>query len=141
MNLDQSVIKEWDDLGFYYEYIDGLNHWRILGSRNGLQKFTGIIASYAGNPDNDAISEHIHIGPYSYLKIMTWHEPVISKEYIGGSLSDLLGLKKMIDSSLFSVKPGEVFKIANGYSLKNTAVLVFMVMADNFRPSLIGYDE
>jgi hypothetical protein len=139
MNLDKQTIEEWDKLGFYYEYEDGFKQWRFFGSKIGLQKFSVLIKSYASNLSNDAISEHTHIGPYNYLKIMTWHEPVITKEWIAGPLKDLLRLSELISNKISSVEIGSIFKISDEYSVNNTSILLFVVVADDFKPSSIEF--
>ncbi len=139
MNWDEQTIKECDELGFYYEHEDGLRQWRLWGSRIGLRKFAGLIKSYAIDLSNDSISEHIHLGPYNYLKIMTWHEPIIAKEWIAGPLKDLLRLSEIISDKISLIEVGGIFKISSEYSGVNTSVLMFIVMADDFKPSSIEF--
>jgi hypothetical protein len=72
-DIDQMMIDEWRQLGFYYDRDDRLyvNQWRFFGSKKGLQNFVSMLDKYTNNPANDILSEHDHYGPYSYLKIMT----------------------------------------------------------------------
>jgi hypothetical protein len=140
MNFDEQTVKEWNQLGFYYEYDKDLKQWRFLGSKIGLLNLSIFIKSYAANLLNKEVSEHTHIGPYSYLKIMTWQEPTITDNYIGGTLNDLLKLGDIITEKVSAAKAGQVFKIKDEYSQKSTSTLLFMVMADDFAPSSIEFD-
>ena len=139
MTLDTQTAEEWNQLGFYYEYDNELKQWRFIGSKIGLSQLINIIVDYTDNKSNNGLSEHIHLGPYSYLKIMTWNEPIIADTYIGGSLKDLKRLSSLIDSKLELTEVGSVFKISDDYAAKNTATLIFFVMNTQFKPSSIEF--
>lgn len=141
IDWDKQSIDEWNGLGFYYEYHDYLKQWRIYGSKSGLRRLPEILISYSNDPANNEISEHAHLGPYNYLKILTWNEPVITEKYIGGSLSDLVVLSEIISHKIESTSVGQIFKVSNEYSGKNTASIVFLVMADGFKPSSIEFSK
>jgi hypothetical protein len=140
MDWDKQGAHEWDNLGFYYEHDPQLHQWRLMGSKKQLLSFAGIIKSYASCVSNNEISEHMHLGPHNYLKIMTWSEPVISDNYIAGSLSDLNNLGILICANVENAVIGNVFKIDKDYSLKNTSSLLFFVLYDDFVPSSIEFD-
>ena len=139
MDWDRQTIKEWDELGFYYEYDKNLKQWRFFGSKNGLNNFVKLIEKYTEEPSNNGNSEHIHIGPYNYLKIMTWNETLISENSIAGTLKDLIRLKNIILDKLVVVKVGQIFKIGNEYSINDTPYMLFVVMKDEFLPSTIEF--
>jgi hypothetical protein len=141
MNWDQKTIKEWNELGFYYEYNDSFEQWRIFSSISGVQKFCEILKAYAKNLKKEPISEHSHVGPYNYLKIMTWHEPIITKQYIGGSLKDLMALTNIIAEKLNLTKVGEIMIIYKEYSQQSTSPLIFIIMSENFKPSSIEFSQ
>lgn len=50
MDWDKRTLKEWDNLGFYYEYDESLNQWRFFGSKSGLLKLSELIFTFASNP-------------------------------------------------------------------------------------------
>ena len=139
--MDKQTANEWDLLGFYYEYEQDLKQWRFLGSKEGLLILTKIITAYGSKLSNQGLSEHIHIGPYSYLKIMTWNEAIVTDNYIGGTIDDLMRLSKLIIGHLSSAFVGSVFKILSEYSEKSSVSLLFIIMADSFRPSSIEFQE
>ena len=69
MIVDNQTKIEWNELGFYYEFDNAFNQWRFFGSKHGLEKLSERIYEYAQKPGNLGISEHMHIGPYNYLKV------------------------------------------------------------------------
>lgn len=136
-NIDQMIIDEWQELGFYYDFDNRLsvNQWRFFGSKNGLQNFVSLLDEYTNNLANDTLSEHEHYGPYGYLKIMTWDKPTITSNYIAGTIPDLKLLSNLISEKLDKTAPGQTFNIENDYGQDNTITAKFFVMADNFDPA------
>lgn len=141
IDIDQMMIDEWRQLGFYYDRDDRLdvNQWRFFGSKKGLKNFVALLDKYINNPTNDTLSEHDHYGPYSYLKIMTWDKPTITADYIAGTIQDLKFLKNLISEKLDNTEPGQTFNIEKDYGQDNTTTAKFFVMADNFDP--VSMDE
>jgi hypothetical protein len=140
-DIDQMMINEWRQLGFYYDRDDRLdvNQLRFFGSKKGLQNFVSLLDKYTKNPVNDTLSEHDHYGPYSYLKIMTLDKPTITADYIAGTIQDLKFLKNLIFEKLDKTEPGQTFNIEKDYGQDNTISAKFFVMADNFDP--VSMDE
>lgn len=140
-DIDQMMIDEWRQLGFYYDRDDRLdvNQWRFFGSKKGLQNFVSLLDKYTNNPANDTLSEHDHFGPYSYLKIMTWDKPTITADYIAGTIQDLKVLRNLIAEKLDKTDTGQTFNIDKDYGQDNTITAKFFVMADNFDP--VSMDE
>jgi len=136
-NIDQMIIDEWQELGFYYDFDNRLsvNQWRFFGSKNGLQNFVSLLDEYTNNLANDTLSEHDHYGPYGYLKIMTWDKPTITSNYIAGTIPDLKLLSNLISEKLDKTTAGQTFNIENDYGQDNTITTKFFVMADNFDPA------
>jgi hypothetical protein len=66
--------REWRELGFFYDRDDVSKEWRLVGSREGLRHFAGLLRAYVADPRNEMKSEHEHYGPYMYLEVMTWPE-------------------------------------------------------------------
>ena len=139
MDWDKQTIDEWNELGFYYEYDDGFRQWRFFGSKAGLHRLPELINAFGCNPANEGISEHKHLGPYNYLKIMSWHEPIITDKHVAGSLKDLLTLSKLLDNKINAANVGQVLKISSEYSTKSSATLLFIIMSDGFIPSSIEF--
>ncbi len=136
-NIEQNTINEWRGLGFYYDL--SVNQWKFFGSKMGLQNFAVLLDQYAANPHNNALLEHKHYGPYSYLKIMTWNKAVITPDYFGGTIQDLKTLGQIISEKINQSNPGEVFSIDKEYGVDNTATAEFFVMNDDFDP--VSMDE
>ncbi len=136
VDFDGQIKDEWRNLGFYYDLkkdIDN-NDWRFFGSKQGLFKFVKILDYYISEARNNFISEHAHYGPYNYLKIMTWNSPVITENYIAGTIYNLKDLTTIVTNALHKTKIGQTFKIDSEYGTNNTAILNFFVMADDFDP-------
>jgi len=138
-SFDLQIIREWRELGYYYEFNEGLKQWRFYGSKTGLQNIINQLNAYGNNPANNFISEHIHLGPYNYLKIMTWHKADIAKEWIAGTISDLNDLKNLITQKLSTSEIGDVFIIGKNYASDTVNTLLFIIMADNFDPASIEF--
>ena len=141
IDIDQMMIDEWRQLGFYYDRDDRLdvNQWRFFGSNKGLQNFVSLLDKYTATPANDTLSEHEHYGPYSYLKIMTWDKPIITADYIAGTIQDLKNLKNLISEKLLNSIAGQTFAIDKDFGQDNTITAKFFVMADDFDP--VSMDE
>ena len=141
IDIDQMMIDEWRQLGFYYDRDDRLdvNQWRFFGSKKGLHNFVSLLDKYTSNPSNDTLSEHDHFGPYSYLKIMTWDKPTITADCIAGTIQDLKILRNIISEKLDKTETGQTFNVDKDYGQDNTITVKFFVMADNFDP--VSMDE
>jgi len=141
IDIDQMMIDEWRQLGFYYDLDErvAVNQWRFYGSKQGLQNFVKLLDDYTSKTSNDAISEHDHYGPYSYLKIMTWDKPIITSDYIAGTIQDLKNLRNIIADKLGKAQPGQTFNIDKDFGIENTVTVKFFVMSDDFDP--ISLDE
>jgi hypothetical protein len=135
-DIDKMMIDEWRQLGFYYDLDErpSVNQWRFYGSKQGLQKFVKLLDDYTNNVINDTLSEHDHYGPYSYLKIMTWDKPIITDNYIAGTINDLKNLRNIIADKLTNSIAGQTFNIDKEYSEDNTVTAMFFIMADEFDP-------
>ena len=136
IDLDQLMIDEWRQLGFYYDRDDRMdvNQWRFYGSKQGLLNFVSLLRDYVANPSNDILSEHEHYGPYRYLKIMTSDEQRITERHIEGTIKDLDRLGDIIAEKLRKAQPGQTFNINKDYGIDNTVTAKFFVMADGFDP-------
>ncbi len=76
--------------------------------------------------------KHTHLGPYSYLKIMTWDKPLFKIDVIAGTIKDLYFLSKLILDKLNNTKPRETFLIDEEYSNANEARIIVTLMPDKF---------
>lgn len=133
--LSKKIHQEWRNLGFYYEYDGKKASWRFIGSKEGLQKFCDFIDDYVTKPQNAILSEHDHMGPYKYLKIMIFKEPIISENGIWGTLSDLKRLSKIVREKLHFLSTLNKFFIDREYSDKNKSKIEFDVRKDDFDPA------
>ena len=134
IDIDEKLRREWRGLGVYYETDDDTREWKIYGDRKGIENLGTIIKEYSAKPENSQVSEHIHLGPYSYLKIMTWDRPLITTDFIAGTIDDLKKLSGLIKEKLKNTKTGDSFSIDKEFGDDNKAKITINVMADNFDP-------
>jgi len=127
--------KEWVKLGFFYSFNAELGRWEFYGDRSGLQNFYKELIAYVDSPKNFGVSEHIHLGPYAYLKIMTWKSSSINKDGFYGSIDELRRLAEIFIQKLNSTQEQDCFTISEEYSKTNEASLMVCIKADGFDPS------
>ena len=130
--FDTLYRKEWRELGFYYKHDSPTKVWTFVGDVNGLSRFCEILKQYTQEPSNKGQSEHIHLGPQEYLKIITWNVPFIGNDGIYGTFNDFIRL-----SDIFSKKisVGQNFTIDSDYSNANKARIDVIVKENGFDPS------
>jgi hypothetical protein len=134
IDIDDKLKAEWRTLQFYYELDETSKEWKIFGSKGGIENFASILRDYCKQNANQNISEHIHLGPYSYLKIMTWDKPLISVSFIAGRVVDLERIGSFIRKKIQNLNPGDKFSIDKEYSNENEAKITIEIMADDFDP-------
>jgi hypothetical protein len=133
--LKEITKEEWRELGFYYEQDENERNWNLVGSRNGLLKLTEILDIYCSNPRKKQLSEHDHLGPYMYLKIVTMNECVIDENGIYGSIVDLERLSRIVREALNKAKPFDRIIIDRAYSEINKYKIVLEVREEGFDPA------
>ena len=135
VNFNDIDKKEWRNLGFFYTFNVEKNRWEFYGDRLGLQNFSKALNKYVSDSKNVEISEHIHLGPHSYLKIITWEKPVINEDGFYGSITDLEKLISIYSQKLSSTKEDDCFTIDKEYSSFNKSSLYVCVKKEGFDPS------
>ena len=115
MNVDDIVQNEWRSLGFYYDRDDELHAWRLMGTREGLMRFPKLLRAFAGEPKNQAKSEHGHYGPHCYLKVMSWPDPGVGRNAIHGTPGDLVKLAEIAELTIRELQTGEIAEISEQY--------------------------
>ena len=133
--LDELTLEEWRDLGFFYDQDKEAKCWRLIGSREGLLRFSKILNDYVADERNAALSEHEHYGPYWYLKVITWNKALITQDDISGTLDDLRRLAEITKKHLENAHPGDAFEIDKEYAPNNEYKLRFEVREDGFDPA------
>ena len=134
-DISQVTKDDWRELGFYYEINDEKNKWNFRGSKKGLESFAKILFEFSENKNNEKMFEHDHYGPYSYLKIQCYSEPLISKNSIMGPLLDLKKLGEIIKKNILLSKLGETIIVDKEFSSQNEYTIEIVIEEDNFDPS------
>ncbi|NMC56938.1 MAG: hypothetical protein GYA50_06945 [Eubacteriaceae bacterium] len=133
--LKLETIEEWRELGYYYDYDKEEKFWIIIGSKEGILKFCQTLKQYSQNPNNNTKSEHDHLGPYMYLKIVTWNEAFINDDGIYGSLEDLSKLADIIKACSDKAAFADIITIDKEYSSSNHSYIKIFVREDDFDPA------
>ncbi|MBN2736070.1 MAG: hypothetical protein JXR70_03755 [Spirochaetales bacterium] len=132
----KNITKEdWRKLGFYYERDDKEKKWVFVGSKYGLEDFCIILNEYSENKNNEIIGEHIHLGPYEYLKIMTSDHFKVTEDWICGSLQDLKKLSSLIKEEIKITKIDTIKIIENDFFQESDFLLELRVMQYGYDPA------
>ena len=129
------TLREWRELGYFYDRDDTSRTWVLRGSVSGLLGFARSVRLYAAEPRNAAQSEHIHLGPYSYLEVGTWHEPEITEHWIAGPVGALARLSAELESRLGFAAPGAVFYLRSFFAPAAPYELAVHVEEPDFDPA------
>jgi hypothetical protein len=132
---NEATRRDWRELEFFYDRDDAAKQWMIIGSREGLLKFANIISAYSRNPRNQQVSEHDHLGPYMYLEIGTWKQPIINEHWIAGTLDDLSRLATLIARRVSQAKEGDTFGVRSDFAPGEPYELFLRLESDGFDPA------
>ena len=133
--IDEATRREWRELGFFYDRIEGSKEWLIRGSRHGLVRFARLVCEYTNDPRNGQLSEHEHFGPYMYLEVGTWQGPEITHHWIAGTLEDLKSLSVVIREKASKAAPGDRLLLRQDYAPNSPYELALEVQDDGFDPA------
>jgi len=131
--LDERTRAEWEALGYFYDYDEPQRTWLIRASRRGVERLCTQLRLYDADPQNAAISEHEHYGPYSNLKFVTWTEAKIVPDGVYGKVGDFTRLAEIITRRVTSAAPGDRVRIDEAYSRNNDAIFEIQLEPDEFR--------
>ena len=133
--VNEATRREWRELGFFYDRDDNAKRWHIVGSPEGLRSFAKLVAAYSADPNDDALSEHAHFGPYMYLELGTWGMPEITDHWVAGPLSSLAALAQHIERSIPSMRVGGATSVRSAFAPDAAYDLVLELRADSFDPA------
>jgi hypothetical protein len=126
--------QEWRELGVYYTSDDNAEEWHLHGSKSGLVRLAKTLVRFAGNP-NQALSEHAHLGPHSYLTLTTWTEPRLDDRGIWGQPNDFDRLASILLDLLGSSSPGQTRCIREQFASSAQYTLVLHLESESFDPA------
>jgi hypothetical protein len=126
--------ERWRELGFWYDFTPSQG-WTIRGSATGLDRFAAVLEEYAAEPKNAHISEHTHLGPHMYLKLVTWASAEVNHDGIYGSLADMQRLAALVRQHANQCKVGRSFEVSKTYSDSSSARLTIHLEDDIFDPA------
>jgi hypothetical protein len=131
--LIEATRREWRELGFFYDNSE--SGWRFVGSKAGLLAFASLLRKYSQNPKNAGLSEHDHLGPYMYLKLVTWTLPEITADGIAGKSDDFSRLAQLLESAVQTASLNSSFIISDQYQRNCQYPLRFEVKDDGCDPA------
>jgi len=134
-DFEREDQEEWRELGFYYDRNDEKKSWNLYGDKLGLNNLCNIIEEYVSAKENESVSEHEHLGPHQYFKIVTWSEPMITNQGIFGSFADLRSFAEMLKSRLAPANENDHFTIGNEFSETGGYNIICHIMPDGFDPA------
>lgn len=132
---NEATRREWRELGFFYDRDDDSKKWRIVGARDGIEKFADAVAKFASNPRNRPQSEHDHLGPYMYLEIGSWPKPEITDHWIAGPLDALTQLADHLRAIAVAAKEDETFLLREVVSPDSAYELRVEIRPEPFDPA------
>jgi len=133
--IDKLTISEWRGLGFFYERDDAQRTWRIRANRKGIAAFCGILRAYARDVDNEPVSQHEHLGPYGYLKLVTWPTPEIRLDGIYGGRPDFERLAAIVEKATQGLREPSSVVLNGEYAENNEARLEIVLENIDFDPA------
>jgi hypothetical protein len=126
--------QEWRELGVHYSSDDNTKEWHLHGSKSGLIRFAKKLEWFARN-QNRALSEHVHLGPHSYLTLTTWPEPRLDDRGIWGQPDDFDRLADIFVGVLDSSSPRQTHCIREQFASSAQYILVLHIEAESFDPA------
>jgi len=133
--MKDQVKEEWRMFGFYYDTDTANKKWIFIGSKLGLEQFSIYIHRFLNSGTRMFTSQHDHLGPYGYLKIMVYDPPNITENHICGSIQELERLGELIEKRIKESKPGDIFTIRDEYYESCEFSLEFRVKEYGFDPA------
>jgi hypothetical protein len=93
-----SLAREgWRELGFWYECDVNRKCWVFRADRKGVREFAAAVRQFLDEPESQQIGEHVHLGPYSNLRLMTATAPQVSWRGIAGRRADFERLAEELE--------------------------------------------
>lgn len=131
---DRWMAREWSELGFYYDYDEFARKWRVHASHAGALRLTTEITKFASDPENDWVSSHVNLGPYSYLKFGVFESAEINKDWIAAPVSELKALAEKIEVWVLSAEVGDCLDVRSIFSGDSEHGLEIILCANDFIP-------
>src|ERR1700722_5875792 len=127
---NRATMREWRELGFFYDRDDGNKVWKLTGSRAGLLRFRDVLLSFVAHPRKVQNSEHEHFGPYSFLEVMASPEAGFDNHAIRATVADLARLSELIEAKLAATIPGQTIRIQEEFAANSPYALLLDLRED-----------
>ena len=122
---NRATMREWRELGFFYDRDDGNKVWKLTGSRAGLLRFRDVLLSFVADPRK---------AQNSFLEVMTSPETGFDNHAIRGTVADLARLSELIEAKLATTIPGQTIRIQEAFAASSPYALLLDLREDGYDP-------
>ena len=133
--VEASTVRQWRELGFWYDVTEEPPCWTLRGSVKGLRGLGRELRKFADKTAVEPTWDHEHLGPFSYLEIGIQRAPKITLHWVQGTEAELRQLADAIDQRLDAAVPGDAIWLDDFYGCDNTARMQVLVEPEGFDPA------
>jgi hypothetical protein len=101
----QITRDAWRELGFWYECDVREMCWRFRADRRGIASLISAVRKQLTSIHREEKGEHLHLGPYSTLSVISWDGPLISRRGIAGRPEDFERLMRELEALQLDTTP------------------------------------
>lgn len=131
--------RSWRELGFWYGCDPAAKCWTFRADRDGVRRFALLIRQFARLPDDPEQEDHVHLGPFSHLRLMHGERPILNAKGIAGRPGDLDEFAGELEALAAEASPG-VHPFAAAFAADQGFLAVLVLEADGFDPASADHD-
>lgn len=124
----------WRELGFWYECDLPAYRWHVRADRQGVRRLAEAVRRFLGSPDSADPGAHLHLGPYSNLRIGRADTARVSWRGIEGRREDLARFVGELEAIAALGETG-AHEIAAGFDGENGFSVRLTLEPDGFDPA------
>jgi hypothetical protein len=126
--------EAWRELGFWFDCKARETCWKFCADRRGVNAMILVLREYLAGPEATENGDHLHVGPYSSLRIITGDRPLISRRGIAGRREDFLQLIRELEVHAAQSAVG-VYPIARNFTQPDGFRALLQLEPDGFDPA------
>ena len=93
-----SIARDgWRELGFWCGCDVAAREWTLRGDRLGLAAFARAIREFLAAPESMELGGHVHLGPFSNLRLIRASEPKVTWRGISGTREHFEALAQQVE--------------------------------------------
>lgn len=124
----------WRELGFWYDCDVRGKRWVFRADRRGIEAFAKEVREFLATPESEEIGGHVHLGPYSNLRLTRADQADATWKGIAGTRDDFEALAVELDANAREGIGGEQ-RIGGRWSKEDSYRLILVVEPDGFDPA------